>query len=237
MEGSTVSGMEAALERRDGYLVCRGEFMSKCWSNVLAGATALILTAATQTGVAQEKTSDYVSRDAKGDLKIRDDAAGFGADGQLAISTDQAFSFSRTTQDDADTSTTITFLPGLDYFVIENLSVGGMVGLDYSRVGDSRQTTFLLGPRVGYNFEFSRMLSVWPRVGLLYSHTKNKVDLGDNVTRTVKQDGIALDLFLPVMVHPAPHFFAGLGPFLRTDLNGDNRATSWGVKLTVGGWI
>jgi hypothetical protein len=213
--------------------------------NALAGATALILTVATQTGEAQDKkgsSGDYVSRDAKGDLRVQDDAAGFGADGQLAISTDAAFSFDRTTQDGAPSSTTITFLPAMDYFIIENLSVGGMIGLDYNKTGNSRQTSFVLGPRVGYNFEFSRKLSVWPKLGFLYSHSKFKttIDSEDGeqeISRTRKQDGIALDIFVPVMLHPAPHFFAGLGPYLRTDLNGDNRVTSWGIKLTIGGWV
>jgi hypothetical protein len=39
------------------------------------------------------------------------------------------------------------------------------------------------------------------------------------------------------MLHPAPHFFAGFGPFLDVDLSGDNRATTWGARLTLGGWI
>jgi hypothetical protein len=39
------------------------------------------------------------------------------------------------------------------------------------------------------------------------------------------------------MFHPAPHFFVGLGPFLDADLSGDSRATTWGAKLTIGGWM
>ena len=217
--------------------------MSKSWMNVLAGATALVLSAATVTASAQDKkggSGDYVSRDAKGDLKVRDDAAGFGEVGQLAISTDAAFEFERRTQDDAPSSTTITFLPAADYFIIKNLSLGGVVGLDYNKTGNARTTTFLLGPRVGYNFEFSRKLSIWPKLGFYYAHSKYKTTVDDDgaeISRSRKQDGIALDIFVPVMLHPAPHFFAGLGPFLRTDLNGDNRVTMWGVKLTIGGWV
>jgi hypothetical protein len=33
------------------------------------------------------------------------------------------------------------------------------------------------------------------------------------------------------------HFFAGFGPFLDTDLSGDARATAFGGKLTLGGWL
>jgi hypothetical protein len=39
------------------------------------------------------------------------------------------------------------------------------------------------------------------------------------------------------MFHPVQHFFAGFGPFLDTDLSGDARATVFGGKLTLGGWL
>jgi hypothetical protein len=137
--------------------------------------------------------------------------------------------------------TTLSLAPAADYFVIENLSVGGSIGVQYTKAGESHGSRFTIGPRVGYNFELSRLLSVWPRLGINYAHTG-----GDSPTLARNQsaaignndnNGVALLIFVPLMVHPAPHFFAGLGPFVETDMSGDNRATSWGIRLTLGGWI
>lgn len=194
----------------------------------------------------QRAEPEFVSRDERGDIRRVDDAAGFGAAGQLTISTDAALSFERRTQSDTKGAvTSLSVLPAADYFVIDNLSIGGFIGVRYQRAGDVKATSFMIGPRVGYNINFSRMLSLWPKVGFSYSRNKvkNSVD-GDDVgidadllTATTKNNAIALNLFVPVMLHPAPHFFAGFGPFLDTDLNGDNRVTVWGFRLTVGGWV
>jgi len=214
--------------------------MSKNWLNACVAAAAVsLLTSA--TALAQDgDDGEFVSRDNKGDITMRDDAAGFGEKGQMAFSTDAALGFSRLTGDNRQATTTITIRPAMDYFVIENLSVGGVVGVDYVKSGDTRSTTFSLGPRVGYNFELSRLLSVWPKLGFSYAYSKQKTTVGDGpaeISRTVDNNAIAINLFAPIMLHPAPHFFAGFGPFLDTDLNGDNRTTTWGFRLTLGGWI
>lgn len=172
--------------------------------------------------------------------RTRDDAVGFGDKGEIAISTDAALSFGRTTQDGAPAATTLSVLPAADVFVVRNLSLGGFVGVRYQKQGEAKATSFQIGPRVGYNIELMERISVWPRIGLSYSHTKGESEVvvdGDRLVRSTKNDALGLNLFAPVMVHPAPHFFAGFGPYLDTDLNGDNRATTWGFRLTVGGWV
>lgn len=172
--------------------------------------------------------------------RTRDDVVGFGDKGEIAISTDAALSFGRTTQDGSPSATALSVLPAADVFVIRNLSIGGFLGVRYQKQGESKSTSFQIGPRVGYNIELMERLSVWPKLGLSYSHTKAESDVlvdGDRLSRSTKNDALGLNLFVPVMVHPAPHFFAGFGPYLDTDLNGDHRATTWGFRLTVGGWI
>lgn len=227
--------------------------MSNVWMNVTAAAAALSLAitagvarAQDRGGARQEEGSQFVSRDEKGDIKRVDDAAGFGAAGQLTISTDAALSFERRTQSNVKGAvTTLSVLPAADYFVIDNLSVGGFIGVRYQRAGDVKSTSFMVGPRVGYNINFSRMLSLWPKVGFSYSRNKAKSSVdGDDVgldfgtlTGTRRNNALALNVFVPIMLHPAPHFFAGFGPFLDTDLNGNNRVTIWGLRLTVGGWL
>jgi len=184
-----------------------------------------------------------IERNAQGELTTRDDSAGFGRRRQWAFSSDASIQVQRTTQSDSKgVTTTLSLAPAADYFVLPNLSVGGSIGVYYAKAGESSGSRFTIGPRVGYNFEVSRLLSVWPKLGLNYAHTGGNAPQITNVnTGTVTgnndNNAIAISIFVPVMIHPAPHFFAGLGPFLESDLSGDNRATSWGVKLTMGGWI
>lgn len=215
--------------------------MSKHGAKVLACVGAVAVSALTQRGAAED--SKVIERNRQGDIVLRDDEAGFGEVGQWTFSTDAALDFKRRTQSNATPETTLSIFPATDYFIIENLSVGGAIGVGYNKVGSEHSTRFLLGPRVGYNFEISRLLSVWPKLGFSYSHLKSesKRAAGDGSGRTVSasttNDAVQLNIFVPVMVHPAPHFFAGFGPFLDTDLSGDNRVTVWGFKLTLGGWV
>lgn len=217
--------------------------MTKCWSTLVAAMLGLSAAGMGAVAAAQDSADpELVARDREGNVELRDDSAGFGAQGQMAFSTDAALGFDRLTGDGRKATTTITIRPALDYFVIENLSIGGVIGVDYVKTGDDRSTIFTLGPRVGYNVEVSRLLSVWPKLGFSYQYTKQKTEEGSlgngaELSATVDNNAIALNLFAPVMLHPAPHFFAGFGPFLDTDLNGDNRTTRWGFRLTLGGWI
>lgn len=206
----------------------------------------------------QEESGDASDRDADADDRAAVDAPDqraalgdrteapdgremFGTPGQWAFSSDAALSLQRATQSDVDGSTTTVVLaPAADYFIVRNLSVGGSISLAYSKAGENTSTRFGLGPRIGYNIVLSQMLSVWPKLGFSYAHTNSKAETnigGMQVSQESDSNGIALNLFAPVMVHPAPHFFAGFGPFLDTDLSGDNRSTVWGVKLTLGGWL
>ncbi|MEY4513832.1 MAG: hypothetical protein RLZZ450_5954 [Pseudomonadota bacterium] len=227
--------------------------MTRRFGLVFAATAAIVATMPTGRGHAQVVTDHEIAgdqgdqtlieRNAQGELTTRDDSAGFGRTRQWAFSSDASIQVQRTTQSDSSGSTTtLSLAPAADYFVLPNLSVGGSVGVYYAKAGESSGSRFTVGPRVGYNFEVSRLLSVWPKLGLNYAHTGGNAPQITNVnTGTVTgnndNNAIAISIFVPVMVHPAPHFFAGLGPFLESDLSGDNRATSWGIKLTMGGWI
>jgi hypothetical protein len=160
----------------------------------------------------------------------------FGNKHELAISSDAALSITHYSPGDL---TIITLAPAVDYFIIDNLSIGGFIGLDYATSGDASTTRFSVGPRVGYNLFLSDLVSLWPKIGFSFATTSSKEGgATDNVTVTTSSNsGIALNLFLPIMFHPAEHFFAGLGPFLDTDLSGDDKVTAFGFKLTIGGWL
>ena len=137
-------------------------------------------------------------------------------------------------------TTNIQLQPSIDYFLFDDFSVGGFLQFDYTSASAGHASTFGLGPRVGYNFSFSDLLSLWPKVGFSYDdvNTTTSTSSGNTTTSTtVTASSLALNVFIPLMIHPAPHFFAGFGPFLNTDLTGDTRSTTWGGQLTVGGWI
>jgi hypothetical protein len=167
----------------------------------------------------------------------------FGAKTQLTISSDAGFSISNTSVSGVDGSTTrVELRPAIDYFVMDNLSVGGFIGFDYSSDPGGHTTTFSIGPRVGYNLAFSERFSVWPKLGFSYATTSVSEDLtppgsDTTVTQNNSSSGLALNLFVPVMFHPVPHFFLGFGPALDQSLTGDTKTTVIAGRLTIGGWI
>lgn len=157
----------------------------------------------------------------------------FGMQRQFAFSSDEALTLSSSSTSGVPGSvTTVLLSPAIDYFIIDNLSVGGFVLFNYTSQNDQHASTFGLGPRVGYNFSFSDLLSLWPKVGMSFDNTSTTIGAA-----TTSGTNVALNLFVPLMIHPAPHFFAGFGPFLDTDLSGDAKTTTWGGKLTIGGWV
>ena len=166
----------------------------------------------------------------------------FGDKGQLAISSDAGLSISTSSVSGRSGSTTnITLRPALDYFVANNLSVGGFIGVDHTSAGGEKTTIFGIGPRVGYNIAFSERFSFWPKVGFSYTSTsvKEEKDLPPAGTVSVSHSysHATLNLFAPVMFHPVQHFFLGFGPALDTDLSGDQKVTTIAGRLTLGGWF
>lgn len=165
----------------------------------------------------------------------------FGSMGQWAFSNDSALAVSGTTQSDGGTSVNLTLSPSVDYFVFRNLSLGAFVGFRYTKAGDNDAFRFQVGPRVGYNIYLADRWTLWPKAGISYARTRSSSDVATmgntQLVQEAKQNAIALNLFAPVMFLPVEHFFLGFGPFLDTDLNGNNRATVFGGKLTMGGWL
>ena len=117
-------------------------------------------------------------------------APDFGAQGQLAISAERLFGvyYARRSDnlppDNLHSSTVIGFgwssdpaassfiqpRAGIDYFVVDHLSLGGAIGL-YTAAGHNPQvgdTGFIIAPRVGYAIDLGRVASFWPRGGMTY---------------------------------------------------------------------
>jgi hypothetical protein len=165
----------------------------------------------------------------------------FGAKGQVAISSDAGLYIENTStsgDDEAPSSTTLQLRPAFDYFVIDNLSLGGFLGIDYSSVSDSHSTTWAIGPRIGYNIPVSPRFSIWPKLGFSFASTSQTIDADPpNDDLSVSSTNLALNAFVPVMFHPVEHFFLGFGPALDVDLTGDTKTTVIAGRLTIGGWL
>lgn len=161
----------------------------------------------------------------------------FGEVGSMAISNQSSLELRHS----SDGVTTVSIAPAADFFVLKNLSIGGILGFDYAKVGNHDGTRFQIGPRVGYNLSFTNMLGLWPIIGFSYAHSSAGYtvtnDANEKVSTSKSNDSIALDLFVPFMMHPVTHFFLGFGPFLDADLSGSNRVTAYGVRLAMGGWL
>ena len=164
-------------------------------------------------------------------------ARNFGSAGQLTFASENTLDIVHSSNE----ATSVTFGPAADYFIIDHLSIGGFIGFTFLNVHDSDTIKFGIGPRVGYYLPFTDMLGIWPKIGFSYAHTNMSVTVTDVMgvehETSASNDAIALNLFAPIMMHPATHFFVGFGPFLDVDLSGDNRVTSYGLKLTIGGWL
>jgi len=188
---------------------------------------------------------------AKGDVNVNDQrpqlpavaanspSGVFGDRHQLTISSDAGLSISNTSTSGVDgSSTNLTLRPAIDYFVLNNVSVGGFVGLDYTSAGGAHSTTFAIGPRVGYNLSFSERFSFWPKLGFSYSSSSASGDSTlPGAPNSADGNHLALNIFAPVMFHPVQHFFLGFGPALDTDLTGDAKQTVIAGRLTIGGWM
>ncbi len=186
-----------------------------------------------------------------------------GSRGQLVIGGGSTVSVSSTDYSLGSTSNlTFTFTPGLDYFVIRNLSLGVAFGVtdssarNYGVTGNlvqTNETDVLVGPRLGYNFSFGHWASVWPRVtlGLESIHAEQSIvtpapgSSGPAIApQTTTLLGADLVVYVPLVLRLSPHLFIGAGPSV-THLFGSpqggpdfgTQRTYVGAGIEVGGYL
>jgi hypothetical protein len=140
-----------------------------------------------------------------------------------------------------------------DVFVIDHVSIGGSAAISYGLYRGIDPTSNApvtsesigvgIGPRVGFDAPITDHLSWFPRAGL---------DLGwssydeQSASRQNKFTLLraTVSVFAPLLVHPATHFFVGLGPYFSHDLTGtvdgdtnsQLRATTISLSSVIGGW-
>ena len=150
----------------------------------------------------------------------------FGSMGQLVISDDLWGSIGYTSVSGPGDNFFIRLTPAADYFLKENLSLGGFVTIQTAFQEGDDPLTVGLGVRGGYNIPMNGQVSLWPRIGLAVVHDSY---IGDNTY-------LEISFTAPFLVHVAPHFFIGGGPGLTTEIGDDTSATLQ-VSTIIGGYF
>lgn len=168
----------------------------------------------------------------------------FGLQGDFTLALERVFGFHwTTTQRDAvpegvddDTSHTVFGVgwsrpetahhnprAGFDYFVIDQLSIGGSLGF-WTSGGDRDGDGFMFFPRVGYAISFGDSAGFWPRGGLAYYSENNWDQL------TIGAEGM-------FFFRPQPDWAILTGPTLDLGVTGDAGGadfTQHSVGITFG---
>lgn len=102
---------------------------------------------------------------------------------------------------------------GLDYFLTDNLSLGGNLGyaeLSSDDDNDETMSAFIFSPRVGYMIGLGRVVGFWPRGGFSYY----SMSAGDRTQ-------LALTLEAMFSLTPSPGFAIVTGPILDLGFTGE----------------
>ncbi len=189
-------------------------------------------------------------------------SAAFGAKGQWVLGGGTNIGIS-STQYDASAATYLSagFSPNLDYFVVRNVSIGLDLGVSYSdsrsygtdgSLVDAKTTNVFGGPRFGVNLPLGNAVSWWltGTLGIESIHTTTSLASGSSLSTSsstgapdTSRAGPYVSLYLPLLVHPAPHFYMGFGPTvfhefgaLQGGPNIGDQQTTFGAAFVVGGY-
>jgi len=113
---------------------------------------------------------------------------------------------------------------GIDYFVIDRLSIGGTIFVGYeSRTqalagvsADASATDILFAPRVGYAIMFNDTIGVWPRGGFSYFHES----VSPNGGRDSTAHFFSLNIEAPFMFFVSPGFAITAAPIFDLSITG-----------------
>jgi hypothetical protein len=153
------------------------------------------------------------------------------------------------TQTDTIHFTSFWIAPSADYFVIDHLSIGGLLEIATTSAsvdiaqGNSTTTTntglpstssitFL--PRVGWMFALSDRFGIWPRLGLGYG-SHSTVIAGDNptVATTASFSGFMMDLDVGFLYRVNENWFLKGAPEI-TFVPGSSSRTTQNVTVSSG---
>lgn len=170
-------------------------------------------------------------------------ADSFGETGQIAISSDLQLDFSYVSPHEGDSYVKLGINPALDYFVSDNLSLGGHVGISHVSREGAKATAFTVGPRFGYLLELSDGVHMWPKIGADFTYGKATLSVA-GISADASFTQLSIGLFAPITFSPTDNFFIGVGPNFSYEVmkkfeDADSQAGDLviGLMSTVGGYF
>ena len=133
---------------------------------------------------------------------------------------------------------------GVDYFVIDGLSLG--MGLGYSTISVSGEVegapaqnqngagihAFIAAPRVGYAYMFNEHVGLWPRAGMTYSWIAIDTDAANDTETSV--DSLAVSAEVPLVITPVSHVAFLLAPTFEYGVAGGGKVKAAnGTETTI----
>ncbi len=143
---------------------------------------------------------------------------------------------------------------GVDYFVVDRVSVGVGFDLSYAHTSSidfatgspftSEQWSVALSPRVGYDVPLSPRFSIDPRAAFGFGPLGASLSEQGLGNLSGARFRAYVSAFVPLRYHVVPHFFVGFGPSVSRDLTNadltfhfENRSTTVGAALEMAGWL
>ena len=138
-------------------------------------------------------------------------------------------------------------LVGVDYSVVDHLTVGGFLALGFGLGGSNTRevvngatrnetsedagtgTLIGVGPRVGYILPLADVLALWLRGGVSLYSISNRTYDDDNNTRirnSTTTTAFSLDVDPQLSIVPIEHFFFNVGPMLNIPVGGSRKVES-----------
>jgi hypothetical protein len=159
-------------------------------------------------------------------------AAPFGARGQLAVQNETSLDVQYTEYPSHASFLYLDAEPSIDWFCIQNLSLGLAARADYSDTKGfgadgslvrTRSSYLSGGLRLGVNAPLGRWMSFYPHVelGVYGTHRDLSLVSGSSLSivnpvggPSTSNIGPWVELYAPLLIHPFPRFFIGAGPVL-----------------------
>jgi hypothetical protein len=150
--------------------------------------------------------------------------AHFGDKGQLVPEGFAGFNASFPTPGESGSSAcSVSFDPGLLYFVTDGWALGGSIGIGYFTSSNFHQLSLSVGPTVGYALPLSERTSLFPQLtvfGSRQSFTSEGVIIATPGAVVIDQTlwTLTLSTFVPLVFHPVEHVSLGFGPTIAADV-------------------
>jgi outer membrane protein W len=115
--------------------------------------------------------------------------------GKGTFSINGTISFTSTSQENVDNNTSVLILnPGVDYFIIDNFSLGLALSIQDISYGSSSNTTWGVGPSARYYLNEEKAK---PFLLIAYSYAKqNSSGSNNDITQNNIQLGVGMDYFI-----------------------------------------